>query len=33
VEFRDLFAAAGFGLSRIVPTAAGASVLEGSPLL
>jgi hypothetical protein len=30
-EFRDLFAAAGFALARIVPTAAGASVLEGLP--
>jgi hypothetical protein len=31
VEFRSLFAAAGFRLSTIVPTPAGVSVIEGRP--
>jgi hypothetical protein len=30
-EFRELFAASGFALGRIVPTMAGASVIEGHP--
>ena len=30
-EFRELFAASGFRLARIVPTASGAAVIEGDP--
>jgi hypothetical protein len=30
-EYRDLFAAAGFGLSRVVPTRSQVSVIEGKP--
>jgi hypothetical protein len=30
-EFRGLFAASGFRLSRVVPTAAGVSVVQGEP--
>ena len=31
-QFRDLFAAAGWRLSRIIPTAAADSIVEGLPL-
>jgi hypothetical protein len=30
-EFRDLLAASGFRLSRVVPTASGVSVVQGEP--
>jgi hypothetical protein len=30
-EFRGLLAASGFRLSRVVPTAAGVSVVQGEP--
>jgi hypothetical protein len=30
-EFRDLFAAAGWRLNRVIPTAAGEAIVEGLP--